>query len=70
MAYNDPIIDPGFPWEEIQGIWIAMGTDEACGGKVPMESTETSVAGQEGWKRNWLISAVSKQSAPGNTEEQ
>lgn len=36
-AYKDPIIDPGFPWKEIQGIWITLGTDEAYGGKVPLE---------------------------------
>lgn len=29
MAYKDL----SFPWKEIQGIWITLGTDETYGGK-------------------------------------
>lgn len=53
MAYKDPVIDAGFPWKEIQGIWITLGTDEAYGGKVPLEWDETSVAGHEDWRRHY-----------------
>lgn len=68
MAYKDP----AFPWKEIQGIWITLGTDEAYRGERCIWSPQRCMWLRRGWDQveEWrqLISTVSKNDTLRNTE--